>query len=112
MDIKDKKQVAALLAEREGKRVLLCCDDHQFFPDSRLSMPMQIGCKSCVMAQFFYEFANLPPDVRGERLDAIESVVHHMAEDIERGTFDINLFDRPKFEVIKEDEPKIILTDE
>lgn len=114
MDSYSGKQKEQMLNELDSPTVKLCCEDHQFYPGSKFSMPPAIGCKYCVLANFYYEFAKMPPHLREERLEALESLVNHMAEDVERGTFDITTFARPQITVEKvdDDKPNIILTDD
>ena len=113
MEFYSDKQKEQMLKELDSPTVKLCCEEHQFYPGSKLTMPPAIGCKYCVLANFYYEFAKMPPHLREKRLDALESLVNHMAEDIERGTFDINTFARPQIQIEKDvDEKKIILTDD
>lgn len=103
----------SLLAESNGQKVLISCDDHGYFPGSKLSRPQMIGCKHCVMARLFYDFAKMDPKKREESAEMLERLTHHMIEDLERGTFDINIYDRPQIsvETVDDDKPKIILTD-
>lgn len=108
------KQTEQMLKELDSPTVKLACTDHNFYPGSRFSMPPVIGCKYCVLANFYYEFAKMPPHLREERLEQLESLVNHMAEDVERGTFDINTFVRPQItiEKVDDDNPQITLTDD
>ena len=105
-----------VLAENKSdgnQKVLVCCEEHGFYPGSKLSRGQMIGCKYCILAKLYYEFSQVPPDKREERSVQLEELVNHMFEAVEGGTFDIQLFDRPKIthEIVDDDKPNIILTD-
>lgn len=91
-----------MLKELNSPTVHLCCEDHGFYPGKVTSLPMQFNCKYCTLAQFYYEFAKTPPHMRQQRLDELESLVHHMVEDLERGNFDISVFDHPQVTIEKD----------
>jgi hypothetical protein len=114
MSLLDPKAMEKLLAEaKDGQRVLICCEEHGYYPGSKLSQPQALGCKYCIWARLYWEFSLVPPDKREERSHQLEALVHHMAEDVERGTFDISLYDRPRISVeqVEDDTPNIALTD-
>jgi hypothetical protein len=114
MSLLDPKAMEKVLAEaKDGQRVLICCDDHNYYPGSKLSRPQMLGCKYCIWARLYYDFSQIPPDQRELRSVQLEELVHHMGEDIERGTFDINVYDRPKIsvETVDDDDPNIKLID-
>lgn len=110
----DPKDFKKLFEEKQGQKVLLCCDDHGYYPGSRMSLPQKMGCPSCEKALLWYELCQVKPEKRGEVLDQLEQLVHHMVEDFERGKFDIQTFARPKIttEKVDDDKPNIILTDD
>jgi hypothetical protein len=114
MSLLDPKAMEKLLAEaKDGQRVLICCEEHGYYPGSKLSHPQALGCKYCVWARLYYDFSQIPPDKREERSFQLEALVHHMTEDVERGTFDINVYERPQIsiETVDDDAPTIFLTD-
>jgi hypothetical protein len=115
MSLLDPKAMAKVLAEAKSdqQRVLICCDDHSYYPGSKLSRPQMLGCKYCIMARLYHDFSQIPPDQREERSHQLEALVNHMTEDVERGTFDITVYDRPKITVeqVDDDDPQITLTD-
>jgi hypothetical protein len=95
MSLIDPKKMLKLLAETNSERILICCDDHGYYPDSKLSRGPALGCKYCVMAELYYEFSKVPPEKRQERSEQLEQLVYHMVEEVESGKWDIKIFEHP-----------------
>lgn len=107
-----EKDTAELVAEQNSGQVLVFCKDHSYYPGKVTSLPQGLGCKHCIMAKLWYEFASVPPSKREERMEQLVQMTHHMVEDFERGAFDVNVFSRPQVSIESDtDEKKIILTD-
>lgn len=84
-------QLQDVLSEREGVRVNLVCGTHQYV-GSKMP-PKTQGCKNCWMAYYTYDLASTPPHLRQERLEELETIIHHVAEYEDQGRFDFEAFD-------------------
>ncbi len=113
MSLLDPKNMEKLLAENQGERVLLACEDHQYFPGNKFSLPQQVGCKHCILAKLWFEFSKVPPEKRLERAEELLTVTHHMSEDVERGRFDMCVYSRPQVTIEKDvdGDPGVVVTD-
>lgn len=95
----DKLEQERIIEETQSKSVILRCGRHEYFGDGPIKEP---SCKDCCMVYLFKMLADLPPSVRAERLDQLEATLNHMAEDINRGTWDYKPFAHPKITIEKE----------
>lgn len=90
-----------LLKELASPQTRVSCDDHSYFPGSKLSRPPVLGCKYCCMADIFFTLAQTPPDKRLERLDQMEAMIHHAAEAERAGELTDDFFANPEVVITK-----------
>ena len=94
-----KYEQERIIEETQSQDVVLQCSKHTYAGAGPIVEP---SCKECCQVFIFTLLAQLPPSKRAERLDQLEATLHHMAEDINRGTWDIKLFARPRIEMSEE----------
>ena len=90
-------EVEKFLAEAlDPNRTVLYCGKH-FYSATPGTKPAD-GCVDCHKVFWMHAAASLPPHERREKLEKLQSLVRHMAEDIENGTFDFEFFPQPLIE--------------
>lgn len=77
--------VKAVLAENESERTNIICSKHNYAGNK--IPPNTRGCKHCWLAYYIWDLATTPPSKRQERLEELETVVHHAVEYEKKGTF-------------------------
>lgn len=88
----------------DPQKVRLICDEHGYVAGSDLAKPFyNHHCKKCIMVDLIFAFANMPAGNRLERLDQLEAALRVSCELEEKGLLDIQFFERPLIEIIKED---------
>ena len=91
-------EIKKIVAETsDPNKVTLVCDQHFYIGYG----PPVIDCPKCWMVYYMLLIAKTPAHLRGERLEQLESVVNHMAEDEDRGE-GIKLFRHPEVKVEKD----------
>lgn len=77
------------------------CSKHQYIGNK--IPPQTHGCSRCWLAYYIWDMATTPPSLRKERLDELESIIHHAVEYEKKGQFghDLELFQPgdPRFKV-------------
>lgn len=92
---------AKLLTEVLDKnKVMLTCSIHNYVAGRDIRR--HTGCKQCIMADYIKMFAEMPPEVRQERLDQFEGLVHAMCELEDAGKLDMHVNRQPIIEVEKD----------
>lgn len=82
-----------VLEEIASEKVTLICGRHNYVASRRrgnhiVAIPPQPnGCKQCWMNYYTTDLALTPPSKRQERLDELESVIHHAIEFERTGKF-------------------------
>lgn len=94
-----KYEQERIIEETQSQGVILQCSRHAYKGAGPI---VELSCKECCQVFIFTLLAKLPPSKRLERLDQLEPALHHMAEDIDRGTWDFKPFARPKIEMSEE----------
>ena len=93
----DKQRQALINEALDTRKMLLFCEVHGYIGGpSRSPYP---GCKSCWMAYFVGIMAKTPPHKREQKLQELETIVHKLAEDVERGKADFTLFEHPHINI-------------
>ena len=88
-----KKELAELVTELNAPKIVRVCDKHLYAPGGR-NFPTS-GCKACGMAFWMWFLKETPPEKRREKLEELQQLAHHMAEEEDKGTLDIRLFPYP-----------------
>lgn len=95
----------AYLAEvLDPRKVMLECEIHHYLPGRDIRK--HLGCKHCLMADFVKMFAETPPELRQERLDQFEALIHTMCELEDAGKLDIKLQRYPTLTIEKDAIPE------
>ena len=100
-----RKQQEEMVTEAfDPKRVTLFCGQHNYFGPVKGSPDLKPGknCPKCWQIFFIHELSQCPPDKRGEKLDEIEEVLHHVVELVEQGKWDFEPYDHAKIEIGRE----------
>ena len=84
----------------DPNKVQLMCEIHNYVPGRDIRK--HTGCAKCIMADYVKMFAETPPELRQERLEQFEALVHTMCELEDQGKLDIKL-DRHPGLVIEKD---------
>lgn len=77
------------------------CEVHNWFADNK--PPLVSGCTSCWMAYYFAQRALMKPELMDMGLEELETAIHHMQEEIEKGGWDLKLLDHPIVEINREE---------
>lgn len=79
---------------------MLECEIHHYVPGR--DVRRHTGCKQCIMADYVKMFAETPPELRAERLDQFEALIHTMCELEDEGKLDITLQRHPTIQIEKD----------
>ena len=92
---------AVRLAEvLDPKKVIITCEIHHYVPGR--DVRRHLGCKQCIMADYVKMFAETPPELREERLDQFEGLIHTLCELDDEGKFDLKLDRHPQLVIEKD----------
>jgi hypothetical protein len=83
-------ELGKLLSEKDSERVDLRCGRHNYLASK--VPPETRGCHDCWMAYYVWDIATTPPHLRQERLDELESIIHHCVEYEQKGQFKDELY--------------------
>ena len=95
----DAEVDALMLEVLDKSKILLHCPKHTYVASD--TPPAPIGCKHCWEAYWWYKIASTPPHLRQERLEQAYAMVSDAVVQMERGEFDIQLYDHPVIETRK-----------
>ena len=84
----------------DPNKVQLTCEIHNYVPGRDIRK--HIGCAKCIMADYVKMFAEMPADVRQERLDQFEALVRTMCELEDQGKLDISIPRHPELHIEKD----------
>jgi len=84
----------------DPNKVVLTCEIHHYVPGRDIRK--HTGCKQCIMADFIAMFAQTPPELRQERLDQFEALIHTMCELDDQGKLDVTLQRHPTLIIEKD----------
>lgn len=84
----------------DPNKVMPMCGKHGYTPDKNMP-PKTMGCKECWFAYFLHDIATTPSNLRMQRLEELEEVIHHLAEAQDSGNWDFKLFKHPQISVEK-----------
>jgi hypothetical protein len=94
------KSEAYLADVLDPRKVILECEVHHYVPGRDIRK--HTGCKQCIMADYVKMFAETPPELRAERLDQFEALIHTMCELEDEGKLDITLQRHPTIQIEKD----------
>jgi len=77
----------------DPKRVLVFCQKHMYFGEPETAPAA--GCKGCWLVYYTILIGRTPPHLRAQRIEELRSLISHMNEEVEKGNFDIDLFNQP-----------------
>lgn len=86
----------AYLAEAlDPNQTVIYCHDHMYTGNGT---PPDIHCRKCAFVFHFKQIGKLPPHKRAEAVEKLYTVARHITEEVEKGTFNVNLFEKPIIE--------------
>ena len=96
-----EQNLGKILDEINSDKVLLTCGRHNYVAAKRRGNatvaipPVPNGCAQCWKVFYITDLALTPPGKRQERVDELESVIHHAIEFEQKGRFgsDMELYD-------------------
>lgn len=83
----------------DGQNVTLTCGVHGYVGGKQY--PPKAKCKQCWMVYFVTLYARTPPHKRQAALEELESIVHHLAEDLEHNDRAFHLVGEPEYGIEK-----------
>ena len=76
------------------------CEDHNYWYKN--SPPLTVGCRSCWLAYYLGQRAQMKPELMDMGLDELEAALKHMEEELHAGKWDLELYDRPIIDIQQE----------
>lgn len=89
-----------MVGEIGGGKIHLTCPAHHYVAGKL--PPQTKGCPNCWKAYYWFDYATTPPHMRYERLQELESVIHHVVEFAEKGKFDFEPETNPTRRIYKD----------
>jgi hypothetical protein len=84
----------------DPNKVILICGKHGYAAGG--SKPPTYGCKQCWQAYLVHQYAKCPPAQREQKLEELETIIRHLAEDCQRGEMNFQLHDSPELKYEKD----------
>lgn len=84
----------------DPKKVVLTCGLHNYVPGR--DVRRHTGCAKCIMCDFVYMFARVPPERQREELDRFEGLIRSMCELDSEGKLDISIQRHPTISIEKD----------
>jgi len=84
----------------DPRKVQLMCKVHNYVPGR--DVRKHLGCVQCITADYVKMFAETPPELRQERLDQFEALIHTMCELDDQGKLDVTLQRHPTLIIEKD----------
>jgi len=94
----EKEQILRDIGDQS--KVMVFCQRHMYFgePDTAPTA----GCKGCWLVYYTVLIGRTPPHLRAQRIAELTDLVHHINEEVEKGNFDVDLFNQPIVKIDKD----------
>lgn len=95
-----KPSTALLNDVLDPDKIQLVCQQHNYVAGG--TARRHTGCVKCITVDYIYMFAKTPPELRQERLDQFEALIHTMCELEEQGKLNIDISRHPAIHIEKD----------